>query len=161
MANGEGVRVVLWLSGCSHHCSQCQNPQTWSKDGGILFDSDALNEVLAELDKPYTTGLTLSGGDPMFLENREEVLNIVKQVKNKFPMKNIWMYTGYQLESLLGNEILQYVDVIIDGRFEQDKARKEIAYRGSTNQKIMTKQVKTGFVYWQDSTEEYDGIALG
>lgn len=104
VCNGEGLRVVLWLSGCSHHCYNCQNPQTWNPDNGIPFDESAKQEIFNELSKDYISGITFSGGDPLHENNLDEVLKLVKQIRISFPEKTIWLYTGYKLE-LLSEEI--------------------------------------------------------
>jgi len=101
MLNGEGLRVVLWTSGCSHHCQACHNAITWNKDSGLDFDDAAKKEIFDELEKTWCSGLTLSGGDPLFIESREEISKLVIEVKNRFPDKTIWCYTGYTWETLL------------------------------------------------------------
>lgn len=98
VCNGDGLRVVLWLSGCSHHCYNCQNPQTWNPDSGIQFDESAKQEIFAELSKDYISGITFSGGDPLHENNLDEVLKLVKQIRISFPEKSIWLYTGYTLQ---------------------------------------------------------------
>lgn len=148
MLNGEGLRVVLWVAGCSHHCKGCHNPQTWDASGGIPFDDAAFDELFSYLDNDWISGLTLSGGDPLNENNLEEVLNIVKFFREKYKnTKNIWIYSGYTLKQihaetsdanmLRRKEILSYCDVFVDGRFEEEK--KDIAYpwAGSTNQKVI------------------------
>ena len=97
MNNGEGLRVVLWLSGCNHHCYNCQNSQTWNADSGILFDKSAKEELFRELDKDYILGLTLTGGDPLFNKNLDNVLDLINEIHHSFPNKTIWLYTGYTL----------------------------------------------------------------
>ena len=100
MNNGNGLRVVLWLSGCSHHCYNCQNPQTWNPDSGIPFDESAKQEIFNELSKDYISGITFSGGDPLYEYNLDEVLKLVKQIRISFPDKTIWLYTGYDFDLL-------------------------------------------------------------
>ena len=100
LKNGEGIRVVLWVSGCEHKCIGCHNPQTWSKDSGIPFDESAKLEIFEELEKDYVTGLTLSGGDPLAKSNRNEILDLMIEVKDKFANKHIWCYTGYELNEI-------------------------------------------------------------
>ena len=94
MLNGDGIRVVLWVAGCNHHCPECQNPETWSVESGVPFDNEALNELCVELNKEYVSGITFSGGDPLHPKNADTVLEIVKWVRNNFPNKTIWLYTG-------------------------------------------------------------------
>lgn len=97
MNNGDGLRVVLWLSACSHHCYNCQNPQTWNPSSGIPFDESAKQEIFTELSKDYISGITFSGGDPLHENNLDEVLKLVKQIRIFFPEKSIWLYTGYHV----------------------------------------------------------------
>ena len=115
LKNGEGIRVVLWVSGCEHKCIGCHNPQTWDKNSGIPFDESAKLEIFEELEKDYVTGLTLSGGDPLFKMNRNEVLDLIIEVKNKFPQKDIWCYTGYEFDEIKDLEHIKYIDVLFDG----------------------------------------------
>jgi anaerobic ribonucleoside-triphosphate reductase activating protein len=145
MLNGEGLRVVLWVSGCSHHCQACQNAITWNKDDGLVFDEAAKEEIFAELEKDWCSGLTLSGGDPLFIDNREEIAKLVKEVKERFPNKDIWSYTGYTWEELLEQKkkdknletILKNIDVLLDGKFVLALASIKIHYVGSSNQCII------------------------
>lgn len=145
MLNGDGLRVVLWLAGCSHHCQACQNPITWDANDGLIFDEAAKREVFAELEKSWCSGLTLSGGDPLYIGNREEVSLFVKEIKGKFPGKNIWCYTGYTWEELMKEvkedenlkTILDNVDVLLEGRFVLSLALEKLHYVGSSNQRII------------------------
>ena len=145
MLNGDGLRVVLWLAGCSHHCQACQNPITWDANDGLIFDEEAKREVFSELGKSWCSGLTLSGGDPLYVGNREEVSLLVSEVKSKFPDKNIWCYTGYTWEELMKQVkddenlkiILNNVDVLFDGRFVLSLALEKLHYVGSSNQRII------------------------
>ena len=102
--NGDGLRVVLWLSGCSHHCYNCQNPQTWDVNSGIPFDESAKEELFRELDKDYISGLTLSGGDPLHEANLDGVLDLVNKIRLSFPNKSIWLYSGYTWEEIMSLE---------------------------------------------------------
>ena len=145
MLNGDGLRVVLWLAGCSHHCQACQNPITWDANDGLIFDEEAKREVFAELEKSWCSGLTLSGGDPLYVGNREEVSLLVSEIKSKFPDKNTWCYTGYTWEELMKQVkddenlkiILNNVDVLLDGRFVLSLALEKLHYVGSSNQRII------------------------
>ena len=137
--NGEGVRVSLWVSGCKCQCAGCHNPQTWDFDGGILFDTTALNELFQALDKPYIQGLTLTGGNP--IDNGPEVLAICREVKEKFPTKDIWLYSGYTFEEIknkaVGEFILEYVDVLVDGPYIEEQRDITLSFRGSKNQRLI------------------------
>ena len=145
MLNGDGLRVVLWLAGCSHHCQACQNPITWDANDGLIFDEEAKREVFAELEKSWCSGLTLSGGDPLYVGNRKDVSLLVSEIKSKFPDKNIWCYTGYTWEELMKQVkddenlkiILNNVDVLLDGRFVLSLALEKLHYVGSSNQRII------------------------
>ena len=99
MLNGEGLRVVLWVSGCSHHCHACQNAVTWDHEDGLVFDDAAKKEIFDELEKDWCSGITLSGGDPLFCSNREDICKLVLEIRDKFPDKTIWLYTGYNVGS--------------------------------------------------------------
>lgn len=139
LLNGDGIRVALWISGCKLHCQGCQNPQTWAFNSGIKFDEAAKEELFEALNKPYIKGLTLSGGNPV--DSYTEVLPLVKEAKCKFPEKDIWLYSGYYLEELKldYSEILDYVDVIVDGAYEESRKDVSLHWRGSTNQKVYRK----------------------
>ena len=140
MLNGEGLRVTLFVSGCSHKCFNCQNPQTHSPLSGIKFDKNALNEIFEQLEKDYIDGLTLSGGDPLFCDNRSKIYNICKQVKDKFPNKTIWLYTGFKWEEIKDLILLKYVDVLIDGKFIEALKDENYRWAGSTNQRVIDVQ---------------------
>ena len=145
MLNGEGLRVVLWTSGCSHHCQACHNAITWNKDNGLDFDEVAKKEIFDELEKDWCSGLTLSGGDPLFLESREEISKLVMEAKERFPDKTIWCYTGYTWDTLLEQSksdnnlknILDNIDVLLDGKFILRLALEKLHYVGSSNQCII------------------------
>lgn len=100
MNNGDGLRVVLWLSGCNHHCYNCHNSQTWDANSGIPFDESAKEELFRELDKDYISGLTLTGGDPLFESNLDDVLDLVKKIRFSLSQKSIWLYTGYYVREI-------------------------------------------------------------
>ena len=99
MLNGDGLRVVLWVAGCGHHCKGCQNPITWDPNGGIPFDDAAKAEIFEQLDKDYISGITFSGGDPLYEANRADVTALAKEIKERYPKKDIWVYTGRSLYS--------------------------------------------------------------
>lgn len=145
MLNGEGLRVVLWVSGCNHHCPGCQNALTWDENEGLLLDDDAINEIYEDLEKDWCHGLTLSGGDPLFTKNRKSIRNLVLNIKNLYPTKTIWCYTGYIFEELLEQketdsdlrDILEHIDILCDGKFVLKLADETTKYVGSTNQRII------------------------
>ena len=139
--NGEGLRVVLWVSGCSHRCKMCQNAYSWKPERGIPFDESAKEEIFAELDKDWCNGLTLSGGDPLFYLNRETVIDFCREVKGKYPNKTIWLYTGYTLEEVQSDssmkEILDVIDILVDGEFDYTKKSPDLPWVGSSNQRVI------------------------
>ncbi len=138
MLNGEGVRVVLWVSGCVHACPNCHNQQTWNPNSGIPFDNEAIQEIYAELENPYVDGITFSGGDPLHPLNYNTILWLCTQIKLKYPNKNIWLYTGYSLDTvkLIYSDILEYVDVLVDGTFIERLKSPDKHWIGSSNQTI-------------------------
>lgn len=140
MLNGDGLRVVLWVAGCNHCCKECQNPITWDPEGGVLFDERAKQEIFLELEKSYVSGITFSGGDPLYTANTYEITELAKEVKEKFPKKSVWLYTGYEWEAIMGYPVMQYVDVVVDGKFEVDRADKQLKWRGSSNQRVIDVQ---------------------
>lgn len=137
MLNGDGLRTVLWVSGCDHCCKDCHNPITWDPNGGLLFDEEAKKELFDTLDHSYISGLTLSGGDPLYAGNRSDILALVKEVRARFPEKTIWMYTGFSWESIDALEIMDYIDVLVDGEFVVELKEVNAAWRGSTNQRVI------------------------
>lgn len=138
MLNGEGVRVVLWVAGCQHACKGCHNPQTWDPNGGVPFDEEALQEIYEELSNPYTDGITFSGGDPLHPRNYNTILYLCTQIKQKFPDKSIWVYTGYTMKDVeyMYKDILEYIDVLVDGKYVEKLRCPETPWVGSSNQVI-------------------------
>lgn len=147
IANGLGIRVSLFVSGCTHHCKGCFNSVAWSFDYGNPFTEETQNQILSLLDKPHIKGLTLLGGEPMEPQNQVEIIKLLRQVKQKFPQKDIWCYSGYTLEELrdtnnrsytpVTDEILSLVDVLVDGKFEEEKKNLKLKFRGSSNQRLI------------------------
>lgn len=162
MNNGDGLRVVLWLSGCSHHCYNCQNPQTWNPDSGIPFDKSAKQEIFTELSKDYISGITFSGGDPLHENNLDEVLKLVKEIRISFPDKTIWLYTGFRWEELImydsynsfiplesnlrkdiyelyikRHQIIELCNIIVDGEYIDEQKDLSLKWRGSKNQRVI------------------------
>ena len=135
--NGEGMRTVLWVAGCEHHCRGCQNPDTWASDSGMVFGKEAKETIFKALNRTWSDGLTLSGGDPLHPDNRAEITSLAREVKNRFPDKTIWLYTGYTYENVKDLEIMKYIDVVVDGQFVEDLADENYKYAGSTNQRII------------------------
>ena len=137
MKNGDGLRVVLWLSGCEHACQGCHNPVTWDPDDGLIFDEKAKAEVFELLSRDYISGITLSGGDPLFPGNRAEVLELLKEIREKFPLKTVWCYTGYTYEEIEDLEHLDYIDVLVDGKYIEILKDNQYHWAGSINQRII------------------------
>ncbi len=137
MKNGDGLRVVLWLSGCEHACQGCHNPVTWDPDDGLIFDEKAKAEVFELLSRDYISGITLSGGDPLFPGNRAEVLVLLKEIREKFPLKTVWCYTGYTYEEIEDLEHLDYIDVLVDGKYIEILKDNQYHWAGSINQRII------------------------
>lgn len=137
MLNGDGLRVVLWVSGCDHHCKECQNPQTWDPESGIKFDEAAKEELYESLSRDYISGITFSGGDPLFPANRQEVTELAREIRERFPGKTVWLYTGFTFEQVKELEIINYLDVLVDGEFEIDKIDLQAKWRGSINQRVI------------------------
>lgn len=146
--NGEGLRVTLFVSGCSHYCAGCQNPQTWNLNSGKIFDKEAKNELFNYLLKDYISGLTLSGGDPLCFDNIYTIFDLCVEIKIKHPEKTIWLYTGYTYEYIMKSPVLKtimrYIDILVDGRFNKNLADANYKWAGSTNQRIidMKKSIK-------------------
>ena len=147
IANGEGVRVSLFVSGCTHHCKGCFNAETWDFCYGKPFTGAAEEEIIEALSKSYVDGLSLLGGEPFERQNQRVLLPFLKKVKQIFPLKNIWCYTGYLFdEELLGesrarcectDEMLGLIDVLVDGEFMEEQKDISLAFRGSANQRII------------------------
>ncbi|MBQ7287942.1 MAG: anaerobic ribonucleoside-triphosphate reductase activating protein [Candidatus Gastranaerophilales bacterium] len=139
MLNGDGLRVVLWTSGCTHCCDGCQNPETWDVASGIEFDEAAETELFEALEPDYISGITFSGGDPFHPFNREEVLRLAKKVK-EMPKKTVWLYTGFLWEEVKDAIDLSNIDVLVDGEFKQELNDNNLKWIGSSNQRIIDVQ---------------------
>ena len=140
--NGDGCRVTLWVAGCTHHCKGCHNPQTWSFKSGKEFTEDIKNKLYNVLKLPYIKGITLSGGDP--LDSFDDIFELVKDIKNSFNDKDIWLFSGYTLEDIQNSEkniMLEYIDVLVDGEFKEELKDLSLKFRGSSNQRILYKDI--------------------
>lgn len=161
VANGEGVRVSVFVSGCNHHCKGCFNQCAWDFNYGKKFTEKEEQQIIDYMNHDYISGLSLLGGEPLEPKNQEGLLPLVKKVKEKFPNKNIWCYTGFDfekdvVEKMVKNnettrELLKYIDIIVDGKFEEDKKDLKLQFRGSSNQKIVDvkKSLQTGQIVKQ------------
>ena len=147
ISNGTGVRVSVFVSGCTHHCKNCFNQEAWDFDYGKEFTQKEIDKVISELNHSYVEGLSLLGGEPLEHKNQQGLLPLLRQVKQKFPDKNIWCYTGFTFDRDVINgmcnkwdetkELVSYIDVIVDGKFEEDKKSLSLKFRGSKNQRII------------------------
>jgi len=137
MLNGDGLRVVLWVSGCEHACEGCQNPITWDSEDGLVFDAEAERELFEQLEKDYISGVTLTGGDPLYPANRDSITELAKEVKRRYPQKTIWLYTGYLWEEICDLPVAEYVDVIVDGPFVLEQLDNTLYWKGSKNQRVI------------------------
>lgn len=147
VANGPGVRVSLFVSGCTHHCKECFNPETWDFGYGKLFDEKAEDEIIQYLKPDYIKGLTLLGGDPMEKVNQQALIPLLEKVKKEYPDKSIWCYTGYDFENDIKENMLEncevtkkfmsYIDVLVDGEFKLELKDLKLVFRGSSNQRII------------------------
>ncbi len=137
MLNGDGLRTVLWVAGCTHCCEGCQNPITWDIDGGIPFDGAAERELFEKLAPDYISGVTFSGGDPLHPQNRAEVTRLAKKCRELFPDKTVWLYTGFTFEEIKNLEVVSYCDVIVDGEFILAQCDPKLHWKGSPNQRVI------------------------
>ena len=137
MLNGDGLRVVLWVAGCEHPCKDCHNPVTWDINGGIVFDENAKQEIFNELEKPYISGITFSGGDPLHIKNREDISILINEIREKYPSKTIWVYTGYEWNDVKNLKFMKDVDVLVDGKFESALKDVKLPWKGSSNQQVI------------------------
>lgn len=150
VADGPGVRVTLFVSGCTHHCEGCFQPETWNFEYGQLFTAETEEELLEAMKPAYVQGLTLLGGEPFEPENQRELVPFLHKVKEQFPSKNIWCFSGYLYDELAGweagtgrarcevtDEMLSMIDVLVDGEFELAKRNLMLKFRGSENQRLI------------------------
>lgn len=169
IANGPGVRVSLFVSGCTHHCKGCFNPESWDFEAGTPFTDETVNEIISYLKPDYIKGLTLLGGEPFEPNNQKALLPLVKKVKECYPNKNIWVYSGYlfdkQIQDVMAkkydftSEFIKCIDVLVDGEFHLEEKDLAIVYRGSRNQRIIDvqKSLKEGKVV----LHEKNNVRLG
>ena len=145
VANGPGVRVSLFVSGCEHYCKGCFNSEAWDFSYGKVFDENAESEIFAALGKPYIKGFSLLGGEPFHPKNRPALALLLEKIKKTFPEKDVWCYTGYDLETELlfgkndenARRMLENIDILVDGRFVEEKKNLSLRFRGSENQRII------------------------
>ena len=161
IANGVGVRVSLFVSGCTHHCKNCFNKETWDFDYGEVSTKETENLILEYLSPQFVNGLSLLGGEPFEPTNQKELVSLLRKVKEKYPQKDVWCYTGYLFDKeLLGDsrarceytdEMLSYIDVLVDGRFVEEKKDITLQFRGSSNQRVIDVKKslsQNGIILW-------------
>ena len=162
VANGIGVRVSLFVSGCTHHCKECFNKEAWDFDYGKPFTDKEADDIISYLKPDYVAGLSLLGGEPLEPVNQEGLLPLLRRVHNEDPNKTVWCYTGYLFdrdilgrmcrESDVTKEILSYIDILVDGEFVLERKNLKVNFRGSDNQRIIDvkKSLETGeIVHWE------------
>ncbi len=150
VANGPGVRVSLFVSGCNHHCKGCFNQEAWDFNYGKEFTEDTINEILEYMKPDYIEGITLLGGEPFEYENQKELLKLVRRIKQEYPNKSIWSFTGFEFDKDIiddmcnkydeTKELISYIDVMVDGKFDIDKKVLGLKFKGSTNQRTIDVQ---------------------
>ncbi len=148
ISNGPGVRVSIFMQGCSFHCKNCFNPETWDFNGGLAFDDSVIDQVLNLCKEDYIAGLSILGGEPMHPNNIEATTQLVKSFKKKYPKKNIWIWSGFLFDQLKDKEVLKNIDVLVDGQFVDEKKDPTLKWRGSSNQRVIDvpKSLKKGKV---------------
>lgn len=166
VANGPGVRITLFVSGCRNHCKGCFQKETWDFCYGQEYTNDTEDYILSMLDSDYVEGLTILGGEPFEPENQETILGLIKRVRKDLPQKNIWVFSGYRLEEEIlkegahpntqfSKEIISKIDVLVDGRFIEEKKNITLIFRGSENQRLIDikKTLESGtVVLWDESS---------
>ena len=143
IANGPGARLSIWVSGCTHHCKNCFNPELWDFSKGMVYDRALEDKLIKDLKREYIVGMSILGGDPFEPENQEGILSLVQRAKKECPDKTIYMWTGYKWEELISTSvchILAYVDILIDDEFVEDLKDLSLPLRGSSNQRIINVQ---------------------
>ena len=146
IANGLGVRVSLFVSGCRNHCAGCFQPETWDFDYGDPFTPAVENEIMEALSPSWIQGLSILGGEPMEPENQAALLPFLRRVKEAMPEKDVWLYTGYHLEEVTTSPLLSYADIVVDGPFDETQKDAGLAFRGSRNQRIVDLRSSTNMI---------------
>ena len=141
ISNGPGVRVSVFMQGCEFHCKNCFNPDTWSFENGKDFTTGTINEVLNLCSQDYIKGLSILGGEPMHPRNIEGTTQLAKAFKEKYPNKNLWVWSGFKFEeNLKDKEVMKYVDVLVDGRYVDEMHNPSLKWKGSSNQRVIDVQ---------------------
>ena len=137
ISNGPGVRVSIFMQGCHFHCKDCFNSETWDFKGGKEYTDETINRVLELCEKEYIVGLSILGGEPMHPKNIEGTTKLAREFKEKFPNKNLWIWTGFLFENIKDNEVFKYVDVLVDGQFKTELFDPTLRWKGSSNQRVI------------------------
>lgn len=138
IANGEGVRTSVFISGCTHHCKNCFNPETWDFNYGQPLTSDVIAKILNSAEPSYISGITLLGGDPLCgVDNQTASHALCHMFKSRYPEKTIWLYTGYLYEQIKDLPVIEHIDILVDGPFIEDKKNLMLKFRGSENQRLI------------------------
>ena len=137
ISNGPGVRVSIFMQGCTFHCKECFNPETWDFKGGKEYTDDTINRVLELSENEYIVGLSILGGEPMHPKNIEGTTKLAKMFKEKYPNKNLWVWTGFLFENIKDNEVFNYIDVLVDGQFKIELFNPTLRWKGSSNQRVI------------------------
>lgn len=137
ISNGPGIRVSIFMQGCSFHCKDCFNSETWDFKAGKEFNDEIINKVLDLASLPHIVGLSILGGEPMHPNNREGTIKLAKAFKKRYPNKDIWVWSGYLFDELKDIEGLSYIDTLVDGRFVLEQANPTLKFRGSSNQRVI------------------------
>ena len=153
IANGPGVRVSVFLQGCSFHCKNCFNPETWDFDKGLEFDDKVIDEIIELCGKSHIQGLSILGGEPMHPKNIKGTIQLAKRFKETYPDKNIWSWSGFLFDQIKDREVFNYIDVLVDGQFDEELRNPNLKWRGSSNQRVIDvkKTIKKGdIVLYED-----------
>ena len=137
IANGPGIRVSIFMQGCAFHCKNCFNSDTWDFDKGLEFNDEVIDEVLNLCNNNHISGLSILGGEPLHPNNIEGTIKLSKMFKEKYPDKTLWIWTGFTYDTICNKEILNYVDVLIDGRYQDELHDFRLKWRGSSNQRVI------------------------
>jgi len=137
ISNGPGVRVSIFMQGCHFHCKNCFNSETWDFEGGKEFTDDTVNKVLDLSNKDHIVGLSILGGEPMHPVNIEGTTKLAKAFKEKYPNKDIWVWSGFRYEDLKGKDVFKYIDVLVDGQYVDELHNPTLKWRGSSNQRVI------------------------
>lgn len=161
ISNGPGVRVSIFMQGCSFHCKNCFNPETWDFKSGNEFTDETINKVLDLADKDYIVGLSILGGEPMHPNNIKATTRLAKAFKEKYPNKTIWVWSGFLFDrDLKDKEVLNYVDVLVDGQYVDELHNFTLKWRGSSNQRVIDvkQSLKNDKVVLLDEEKELVGV---